>query len=434
MKSFLVSVSLLMCGMYCCAQSSLRILTVDEMFRLAEENSKAMKPYATAVAEADQAIETARNARLPEVSMQLSFSYLGDGTIMDREFTNITRADMPHFGNNFALEASQVIYTGGAITAGIKLAELAKQQAVLGQDQNRQQVRMLLIGQYLDLCKMYNNKKVYEKNIELTEKVIEDLNKRHEQGVVLRNDITRYELQLSNLQLVLTQICNTIDILNSNLCTYLGLKNTTLQPDHGLLNQSIPVTLKDAWTNEALEKSSSLRQLELAVDMSREQRKIINAERLPSIALVASDHFDGPITIEVPPINKNFNYWYVGVGMKYNLSSLYKTRKELRKSDFAIQKSCEQLENAREQTSIAMNEAYIKYNESYVEKAAQEKNVQLAQENYDVVRTRYDNGMSLITDMLDASNSLLTAQLQLENAKINIIFSYYKMKFIANTL
>lgn len=56
--------------------------------------------------------------------------------------------------------------------------------------------------------------------------------------------------------------------------------------------------------------------------MSKHQQKITRSERIPKVALFAGNKLDEPITIEVPPINKNLNYWYVGMGLKYNFSSV----------------------------------------------------------------------------------------------------------------
>ena len=44
--------------------------------------------------------------------------------------------EMPHFGNNFALEAQQVVYAGGAISSGIRQAELGKLLAELDLQKN----------------------------------------------------------------------------------------------------------------------------------------------------------------------------------------------------------------------------------------------------------------------------------------------------------
>ena len=61
------------------------------------------------------------------------------------------KVDMPHFGNNFALEVQQVLYAGGAISSGIELAELGKQMAQLDSEKNRQEIRFLLVGYYINL-------------------------------------------------------------------------------------------------------------------------------------------------------------------------------------------------------------------------------------------------------------------------------------------
>ena len=125
--------------------------------------------------------------------MSLSASYWGNGKLWDRDFGNAMTIDMPHFGNNFALEAQQVVYAGGAISSGIRQAELGKLLAELDLQKNVQEIRFLLVGHYLNLYKLDNQIKVLQKNMELTDEVIANMKARREQGTVLKNDITRYE-------------------------------------------------------------------------------------------------------------------------------------------------------------------------------------------------------------------------------------------------
>lgn len=75
-----------------------------------------------------------------------------------------------------------------------------------------------------------------------------------------------------------------------------------------------------------------------------------------------------------------------------------------------------------------MHEAYVNLNEAYVRLHTQQKSVQLAHENFRIVRQRYLNGLSLITDMLDASNMQLDMELQLANYQIGILYQYYLLK------
>lgn len=172
----------------------------------------------------------------------------------------------------------------------------------------------------------------------------------------------------------------------------------------------------------------------LTVEMSKHQQKITGSEQIPQIALFAGNKLDGPITIEVPPINKNLNYWYVGVGVKYNFSSLFKASKSIARDKFTVRRNTERYNDAKEQTGLAVNAAQVKYMETYVELNTQQKSVELAHQNYAVIHDRYKNDMALITDMLDASNSKLEAELQLVNARINIVFNFYKLLYISGTI
>lgn len=108
---------------------------------------------------------------------------------------------MPHFGNNFSLAARQVVYGGGGINAGIQLARQGGKLAQLNAEDGKQRVCFLLTGLYLQLHNLRNGREVYAANAALARQLIEQMHKRREQGISLRNDITRYELQLQQMLL-----------------------------------------------------------------------------------------------------------------------------------------------------------------------------------------------------------------------------------------
>lgn len=61
-------------------------------------------------------------------------------------------------------------------------------------------------------------------------------------------------------------------------------------------------------------------------------------------------------------------------------------------------------------------------------------NVELANENYRLVSHRYENELALLTDLLDAAHTKLNADLSLADARINVLYHYYKMKYVTHTL
>ena len=327
------------------------------------------------------------------------------------------------------------MYAGGAIDAGIKLAELGKRQAETGVRIMRQQVRFVALGQYLELYKIDNQMKVYNKNIELTRQLIADIQEKQAQGMALKNDITRYELQMESLKLGLTALRNNRSILNHQLCNTLGLpQDETITPDATIIDKIYAKDGEEYWQKSSTMNSPLLEQSVNAISIAEQKEKIAKSDMLPKVAIVAADNFDGPITFELPPINKNLNVWYAGVGVKYNISSLFKSNKRVRQAAVETRQAREANAVQTEKLNNNVQAAYVQYQQTYVELATQQKSVELARQNYEVMNARYLSQLALVTDMVDASNLRLNAELKEVDARINIVYAYYKMKFVAGEI
>lgn len=436
MSKFFRLMALCVTALCCqCSYAQHRVLSIEDLFVLADERSSSVRVSRSGAEAADEAVGAARAARLPDVNVSVSASYLGDGTLWDRDFRGVTGISMPHFGNNFALEAEQVVYAGGAINGGIELARLGKVAADLGVERSRQDVRFLLVGYYLNLYKLNNQIIVLHKNLELTDQVIANMMVRREQGTALKNDITRYELQKENLKLQLAQLEDERKIMNHQLVTTLHLPvGTVVVPDSALLEREVMTLAEDDWQRLAAENSLDIREAEVNVKMNEQKVKVERSELLPHVAIVAADHLDGPITIEVPVLDNNFNYWYVGVGVKYSLSSLFKNNRKVRQAKVNVRQAQEECLLAQEHVENAVQSGYVNFLTAFTDLRTQEKSVELADENYAVTSNRYRNELALLTDMLDASNMKLSADLGLVNARINVIYNFYKMKYVSHTL
>ena len=411
-----------------------RTLTVDQLFDFVESNSKTLQTQKTSVEFASKGLDAAKSQRLPDINTSLSLSYNGNVLITDRDFSEAHGYSVPHMGNSFALEAQQVVYAGGAINAGIRMAELQQEAAQTSEQQTRQQQRFLALGQYLDLYRLFNQQQVYEQNIKLTLRLIEDIQAKHSEGMALRNDVTRYELQLENLRLALRKAQDQRSILNHQLCNTLGLQDVEIVPDTTLTQTTFGHSGEEAWQTEALSSSPALKQAAIGKLMADQELKLAKSELLPKVALVAADHLNGPFTYDIPPKDINVNYWYVGVGVQYPISSLFKGNKKLHQARIATRRSTEAHAVAAEQVNNAVQQAYTLYEQAYAELDTQRKSVELASQNYKVVNDRYLSQLALITDMIDASNIKLQAELQEVNALIGIVYAYYQMKYVSGTL
>ena len=433
-----------------------QVFNLKHIYELADRQSTLVTVSQTGLKAAGEAVEEARSALLPSVNLQLSGSYIGDATLMSRGFstggsTEVIlpglgpqavgngRQDTPHWGNAFAVQASQVIYAGGAIKAGIRMAELGEQMASLNVEKNRQEVRFMLTGYYLDLCKLHNQLRVVDGNISLAEKLLQNMRARHEQGTVLKNDITRYELQMKRLELSKVKIHDAMAIINHQIITMLHLpEGTVVVPDTTAMNDDFlalrNMASQHEWRETAITNNVGVRQAMLAADLAEQQVRVAKAASRPSVAMVVEDHLFGPFTNDLIPVNANVNSWFVGVGINYNLSSLWKNKHRVSKALMEAEQSRENVSLTREGVDNASQANYVSFLTSVTEVQTQEKQVQLAAQNYEVVNNRYLNDLALITDMLDASNMKLAEEMALVNARISLLYNFYKLKYISSSL
>ena len=409
-------------------------LTLTDVFTRIENENSTMAMLRTAQEAAEQGIKSAKDARYPEINAEVNVSYIGDSFLTDRDFSNYTKAPSPHFGNGFTLEAQQVVYAGGAVNAAVKMAEHEGRMSEAVISQSRQGLRLMAAGEYLDLFRTDNSIKVYEKNIALTTKLIEEINAKREHGLALAADVTRYELRLEMLKLDLVRLRNTREIMNYRLVNSLGLPEGTvissaLADDEDLRDRS-----RLHWQEIAADSSPEMKVSGINADMALTRQKLVQSERLPKIAVVAYENFNGPITFEIPPIDKNLNIWYVGLGIRYNFSSLYKSGHKLKQAEIAVRQAEQAKDVTEENLRNSVQKAYADYMQSYVELETSEKSLQLADENYGRVHDRYMEQLVLVTDMLDAFNMKLEAELDVSAANAGIQYRLCCLRYAAGIL
>lgn len=426
MVSLLVS-SVLMASMAFGQQDVGRKISVDELFELAKENHPNLAVSKTDIEIAKQGVEVAKNERLPSINAGLQASYIGDAHLIDKDFSNATRVKMPHFGNTLSVDASQLIWKGGMVQNSIKAQSLQEELMQLNYETDEQSIKLLVLGYYLDLYKLINQQAVYEKNIQLAEQRLENINKFYKEGMVNRNDVIRGELQISNLNLALQVVENDRQILNKQLTTALGLdEDVQILPDETLLQTMPEVALLDDYREKAQDHPTIL-MTQKSIDAYELSEKITKAERVPSLSAFAGNQLSRPITSSSPAIDMYTNGWSAGLSLNLNLDAFYKTPKKIKQARYEKDKAIAQANETRQMIDVAIKSAYIKYNEAQTQNNTLKTNRDLADENYRIMNSKYNNQLAILLDLIDASNAKLDADLQFANSEISIVYAYYTL-------
>ena len=195
-----------------------------------------------------------------------------------------------------------------------------------------------------------------------------------------------------------------------------------------------PLQPLDHWQQLAAHEHIGLRQAQVQAQQSNTQVKLERAAQRPSVALVAQNRLVGPYVGDLIPTNANVNAWFVGIGVRYSLSNLWRKPHAIRQAKIRAQQRTEEVALLRERLDQTVQADYVNVQTAQVEVATCQQQVTLANEHYDVIAHRYEQGLALLTDMLDASQQKLAAETALVNAQILLTYLYYKLKYTTGTL
>lgn len=150
------------------------------------------------------------------------------------------------------------------------------------------------------------------------------------------------------------------------------------------------------------------------------------------MVVAQSRSYEGTITVLPVQLEQRGDFLYINIDFILNDVKV----KSARGVDFIPQLTSPVHSLNLPELSIKGRDEYLAYERWISVMSTKEKQnyVELANQNYSVTSNRYKNDLALLTDMLDASNMKLSADLALVNARINVIYSYYKMKYITHTL
>ncbi len=401
-------------------------LTLDELFRLGTENSLRLQATRMQEVIAADKEKTAQTSRLPDISIGATTGYIGRPTVFRRGLSQPVHPDMPDWSHNYNVEVTQPIYRGGKIHYTIKRSSLEKQIAALNSTNDKAEIKLLLLGQYMDLFSLYKQKEVFARNVEESARRLEDIRRLKKEGIVTRNDELRSELQLTNDQLAYREANDNIAIVSQQLDVVLGLDETLLlQPDTGLLYTAVSLESSDEYVRQAYENYPELQIARYNTRLAENDIRLSKADYLPSLSLRAANTLARPLSTTMEDMFSN--NWNIALSLSYNLSSLYQNKHKVHEARQYVNIRKNREEQLRQDIRVNVKSAWIKHHEALDRVEALLLSVRQAEENYRIVRNRYLNQLSILTDLLDASSIRLEAELQLTNARTEVIYSYYQL-------
>ncbi|HMK05566.1 MAG TPA: TolC family protein [Ferruginibacter sp.] len=428
-KSSWILAGLLLAGQLLFAQT--RLINLEESINLSLQNSKQLKASRAQIEEAEGMVKDARDRRLPDASISGSYLRLANPNINLHSGNDSSSNGGPKISQALygIANISLPIYEGHRIRYGIESAKYLRQATMLDAENQREEVILNTMNAYTNLYKSTAAAVVIKENLEQSRQRVKDFTNLEKNGLLARNELLKAQLQSSNIELSLLDAENNRKLANINMDLMLGLpEGTELLPDSGHTAPAGTLAGVLEYEQLAIQNRKDILALSFRKKAAETEIKSSRAESYPSIALNG-----GYIAAYVPNFVTITNAVNVGLGIQYNLSSIWKTGK-LQQAKAREKQVAANQEILSDAVRLQVNQSYENYLSSQKKIEVYANAAELATENFRISKNKYDNALLTTTDLLDADVAQLQAKLNYSFAKADAVLAYNKLLQTAGLL
>ncbi|MBL7711575.1 MAG: TolC family protein [Chitinophagaceae bacterium] len=427
--------SLLLLGFSVQAQNN-KNLSLDEAIKLGVDNSKQLRQSAAKIAAADASLRELKDRRLPSASISGSYLRVSKPTInllMNTGGSNSGGSGEQQGGSAapnvkeamYALgNVSYTLFDGFKNSAAIKSARYLQEATQLDAETDRQQVVQNIISAYSNLYKANSSVSLVKENLKQAHQRTVDFDNLEKNGLLARNDLLKAKLQESNVQLSLLDAESELHVANLNMDLLLGLpEETVLLLDTAAFRQNdTQIQGLPYWEQEALNNRSDFKAIDLRQKAAYANIKSAKGGYYPSLSLTG-----GYVALNVPHAIQVTDAWNGGIGLRYNISSLWKTGAEISAAKAQLMQTQAAQALLNDNIKVQLYQSYESYLVSLKKIEVLNVAVEQANENYKILKNKYDNSLATTTDLLDADVQQLQAKLNYAYAKADAVVAYNKL-------
>jgi outer membrane protein len=421
--------SLLICLTFFGIANAQQKLTLSDAVQLSIKNSKQLQVSKAKIEAANASLIEAKNNLYPNADVSGSYLRLLQPTVKLNNSSG-SSANSPSINQALygSANVSYPIYTGGKIKYGIESARYLLQATSLDAENDKQAVALTTINAYMTLYKAQIAVAILTHQLEASRQRDTTFAHLEANGLLPRNDLLKTELQTSNLELQLLERENDVRLTAFNIGLMLGVPAESISIDTNLITVPSFKTLSEYQTL-ALQNRKDLLAIAPRKKAAEANIKLANASAYPAIAATA-----GYIAADIPGFLTVTNAVNYGIGVKYNIASLWKKNSSVMKARVAESELSATQAQLTDVISLQVNTAYQNYLLSTKKIEVYKKATMQAAENYRITKNKYDNSLATITDLLEADAANREAQLNERLAEADERTAYYSLLYTAGIL
>ena len=363
---------------------------------------------------ADYYIDEARAGKMPQVSYTFdatrSKSNGGSGSYSG---LNVVRDSVNNMFSN-GISVNIPIYTGGRVEGQIEVAKLSKTSAQEEILRVEQATKYSAVPGYFALLAYEELRDVYHEAVSNMQGHVDNVTAQYNVGTVAKLDVLTSNVSLANAKTDAVTADNNVANAEASLNNILGLP---LQTKLELVDHKLPFEPYDISLEEAIDYAMKYRpevlKAVLAVRQAEENIGIAAAGNMPTVSIGAGndwndDNFPG----------SGNSSWRITGGITLSFYDGGATNARIKQARESLQAARETEQQTRETVQLAVKQAYLNIRSAAQRVEASQSSVEQAEESFKIARVRYQAGVGINLDVLDA-------QLNLNQAQTNYIQALY---------
>lgn len=322
----------------------------------------------------------------------------------------------------------QPLFTGFKISSGTDAAKYMNISAAAEYESEVRNTKLQIQTAYWNLRKAELMKKVMEEALVNLNSRVKDAENLFKQGMITKNDLLKIQVQQSDIRYRLIEVSDAEIFANTYLSTILGLeKNPKIAPTDEISGiENIPLSADDL-IEHAVTQRTDIKAHQFRIYAAREQITIAQSAWYPQLFLAGNYMYAKPNQRYFPAENKFQDSWDVSVVISYDiwnwLAPLYVTEQ----AEANLSTAEESMNAMKDGIKLEVIQSYLQIQQAVEKHKVAKLGLEQAEENLQLTESKFREGMSLSSDLIDAESYLIQAKVNYTNSIIDYKLSYARL-------
>ena len=392
-------------------ESFLTELTLDQAIDYALVNNPEIINLQIELEKAQAQVGQALSHFYPSITATGYYAYINDVPVFDLDGMLVPMGEHKNYDVQVSLQ--QVLFAWGKIYHGYKITDLNKKIAELNLIRKKQEIRYSVTDGFYSLLVLEQMVALSQEGFVQLQRHEDAVRKRYEAGLVAQFELLRAQVQVANLKPQVIEAENGLKLAQEGFKMLIG---APLEIDIKIAGE-LPMVeedfILDSLTSLALENRAELKTLKNVESIAKLGQSIAARANLP--ILVAGATYD-----RKKPYGFGGNEWgsnvTFNVGFEFPLFTGFKNFYQYKEASADLKQAHLAFDNLTKAITLEVKQAYFNFLASKEAVIAAQDNVGQAEKAFEIIDTRYKNGLATNLEFLDV-------QLALMQAKTNQLFA-----------